>query len=470
MKTLWKPNPGQQEYALSINSDTFEILYGGARGGGKTDCGIIWLLKNTHHPNFTGLVIRKNHSDLRQWCQRALELWPQAKMTGKPAIFTFPSGAKIYTGHLKDKEAYTQFQGWEIQALNIEECGQIPDEESYLKLLSSCRSTIDDLKPQVFASANPGNVGHNWLKKRWKIGEKKPNVAFKDPVSGRYRIYIPSTISDNPVLCDKDPEYVRYLESLPEPLRSAWRYGDWDIFAGQYFKDWNPAVHIQDEKDAKKLGFGSEYNNKFIGIDWGFSAPTAVIWLEVTPENRVFAYRELYVREKHPMEIGEMIYKMSEGEEIVQTLADPSMWIRNPISWRKEETQMYSDNSIAHSMVGNYSKPLVTNMVPANNDRVNGWRNISQLMAFSEKKKPNFYVIKNTCPNLLRTIPEMICDEKRPEDLDTTLEDHACDALRYGLSSVQIPDYRQKKSKDQIKYESLLGPSIDDTSHYNFND
>ena len=164
MNSIWSPHKGQQTLALSIDTSVYEILYGGARGGGKTDAGIVWLLKGIVDPQFIGLCIRRNHSDLRNWIDRASSLYTTAKISGKPAVFTFPSGAKIYTGHLKDAEAYTQFQGWEIHRLLIEELGQIPSEENYLKLISSVRST-SGIKPQIFLTCNPGGAGHQWIKK-----------------------------------------------------------------------------------------------------------------------------------------------------------------------------------------------------------------------------------------------------------------------------------------------------------------
>ena len=459
MKCLWKPHAGQQSFALSIDTSVTECLYGGSRGGGKTDAGIAWLLPPTTDPQFTGLCIRRNHTDLRQWIDRAMQLYPHAKVSGKPAIFTFPSGAKIYTGHLKDADAYSQFQGWEIQRLLIEEAGQIPSEEYYLKLISSVRSTCS-VKPQIFITANPGGVGHNWLKKRFMIGKKPPNKAFKDTVSGRYRIYVPATIDDNPTLKEADPDYVKYLDALPEPLRSAWRYGDWDIFAGQYFAEWNSAYHIKTEEEAKKLGFGMEHNHKYIGIDWGFAAPHCAIFMEVTDKGRVFIFDEIYGKEKHPMEVGEMISKKCQGHNIEMSLGDPSMWTRNPMSWRAEHAAMYSDATIAHALMGQSDVPFVPNLNPANNDRVNGWRNMAQLMKVTDKP-PNFIVIKGSAPNLVRTIPEMICDEKRPEDLDTTLEDHAVDACRYGLTHVSAPEAVKKiETKDEQKYESLINPEL----------
>ena len=249
----WQPHKGPQTLALSIDETAFEILYGGSRGGGKTDAGIVWMLKAIDNPNFTGLCIRRNHTDLRNWIDRASELFPNATVSGKPAVFKFPSGAKIFTGHLRDANAYTQFQGWEIHRLLIEELGQIPDEQSYLKLISSVRSTCD-VRPQIFCTANPGGAGHQWIKKRWLIGRNKDNKAFKDPISKRYRVFIPATIDDNPTLATKDPDDVRFLASLPEPMRSAWKDGDWDVFAGQYFAEWNPRLHVISEDNAKKLG------------------------------------------------------------------------------------------------------------------------------------------------------------------------------------------------------------------------
>ena len=471
MKVLWKPHKGQQTKALSQPDSVFEIAFGGSRGGGKTSAGIAWLLKGTEDPGFTGLVIRRNHSDLRQWIDEARQIYVHAKLTGKPGVFEFPSGAKIYTGHLKDSDAYTQFQGWNITRLLIEELGQIPQEEYYLKLLSSVRSTCG-VAPQVFCTMNPGNVGHQWIKRRWQIGLKEANKSFKDPVSNRKRIYIPATIDDNPSLQELDPDYVNYLDSLPEPLRSMWRMGDWDVFAGAYFAEWNPAYHIKEEKDARKLGFGNEVNHRYIGFDWGYSAPHCAIWIEVTPDNRVFVFDELYGKEKHPMEVGELIYKKNcqHGKNIEMTLGDPSCWIRNPMSWRKEETQMYSDASIAHALQGDQNQPLVPNLVPANNDRISGWRNMAQLMKVTDKPS-NFIIIKNCAPNLQRTIPEMIIDEKRPEDLDTTLEDHACDALRYALSHTQAPmaDVK-KKTRGQIEYEKLLNPTDQESWTYTWKD
>ena len=458
---IWKPHEGVQTYALTVG-DCYEILYGGARGGGKTDCGMAWLLRATEFPDARMLVVRRNADDLADWIDRAHKMYPYAKIVGKPATIKFPSGAIIRTGHLKDDQAYTKYQGHEYQRILIEELTQIPTEESYLKLISSCRSTIPGLDPKIFCTANPGGKGHQWVKRRFIQGHK-PMVAFKSG-GERYRMYIPATIDNNPTLIENDPNYVDFLDNLPEPLRSAWRHGDWDIFAGQYFGEWNPSMHVVKEEMAKKLGYGQNFNKKYIGIDWGYTAPFACVWIEVTPNNMVFAYRELYGTERHPIEWGQDIKDMTGDEEIFMSLGDPSMWARNPMSWNAPHTQMYTDKSIATAM-----SEYVPNLVPANNSRVIGWRNMAQLMHYKKGKLPNFFIIDKACPNLERTIPDMIRDDKNPEDVDTTLEDHICDAMRYALTHIQAPiKPAKKKPMLQQQIEKLLEFEDKEESTYDY--
>jgi len=466
LEIIWQPNKGPQTFALSI-SDVYETLYGGARGGGKTDAGIVWLGKNIDNPLFRGLVIRKTAEDLSDWLSRAKRLYSSSGVivAGKPAVLKFPSGAEIRCGHLRDDSAYEKYQGHEYHRMLLEELGQIPNEESYLKLISSCRSTVKGLDPQVFATANPGGRGHAWIKSRFGIGVHDPNIAFRDPISGRYRIFIPATIHDNPILAEADPDYIKYLDSLPEPLRSAWLLGDWDVFSGQYFTEFHPRIHVISEEKAMTMGYGNDINANYVGIDWGFAAPFCALWNQVTSSNKVFFDGELYGTEKHPAYWGEMIANRSRGKTITSSLGDPSMWIRNPMSWNNPSTQMPSDKSIADSLMASG----VINLVPANNSRVNGWRNMAQLMHYTEAKKPQLYLIEGTCPNLERTIPIMVRDEKNLEDIDTTLEDHAVDAARYSLSMVHAPsEPRKKLTKNERKIEELMRIPDDDDWHYEF--
>lgn len=229
-KIYWKPNP-RQEVALVRLED--EILYGGARGGGKTDGGIIWMSEPDYirHPRYRGLVIRRNADDLKDWTDRAEHLYRPLKaiFSGNPTEIKFPSGAKIRTGHLKDDKAYGKYQGHEYQKELIEELTQIPRESQYEKLLGSCRSTIPELKPQVMGTTNPDGDGFDWVKNRFNIPDwpgQEP-IVTRDEKTGRTRVFIFSKVEDNPYLL-RDNRYVGYLDSITdETLRNQWRHGCW---------------------------------------------------------------------------------------------------------------------------------------------------------------------------------------------------------------------------------------------------
>lgn len=240
-KVHWKPHPGKQEAALAFE-DVDEKLYGGGRGGGKTDAGQAWMVHPDYikHPRYRGLVIRQNATDLTDWIDRARTMYLPLKPTfkGNPGEIHFPSGAVIRTGHLKDAGSYQKYQGHEYQRVLIEEASHIPDENLYEKLMASCRSTIQELRPRKMLTSNPDGDGGVWLKKRFKI---KPGSAIQHFVTehGETRMYIPSTVDDNPSLL-KDTQYVRFLDSLTDPdLKAAWRQGDWDAFKvkGSYYAD-----------------------------------------------------------------------------------------------------------------------------------------------------------------------------------------------------------------------------------------
>lgn len=250
-KARWAPQPKQQ---IALERPEFEVGFGGARGGGKTDTMLAWMGYDNTHPDLLGLIVRKNALDLEGALLRLRQIHPKVKIFGKPAIIKFPDkdgkivrnretgelrgGATYFTGHLQDKKALNKYVGQNLQRIGIEELNLIPAEDSYAALLASCRSTIPGVKAQVFSTFNPDNVGHTWLKKRFNLaGIPAGPVRTKDDKTGRSRIFIPATVEDNAILMANDPDYVRTLEGLPDGLREQWRWGSWDdpIIRGAYY-------------------------------------------------------------------------------------------------------------------------------------------------------------------------------------------------------------------------------------------
>jgi len=250
MKVHWQP---QSKQAIALACTENEILYGGARGGGKTDAGQAWLMYDIDKPRYRALVIRRNATDLSDWIDRAKHMYAPSGGVYTGDSFTFPSGAKIRTGHLKDDNAYTKYQGHEYQKELLEEITHISDEGNYEKLLGSCRSTIPEIKPQVFATTNPDGPGYTWVKRRWNIPDTPTEIVrTSDEKTGRTRVFIPSRVQDNPKLMEADPGYVKYLESIQDDdLREAWLNGSWAgiTLKGAYYRK-----QIQQARDEGRIG------------------------------------------------------------------------------------------------------------------------------------------------------------------------------------------------------------------------
>ena len=225
--TTWTPTNKQ---TTMLSSTASYILFGGSRGGGKTDAAIRWFLYDIHHEKFRGLVIRRNAKDLTDFVDRANQVWSKfgAKKTGNPAKFTFPSGAIIYTGHLGTEDAYTAYQGHEYHKILIEELTHIPTQELFEKLMGSLRSTESDIQTQFLATTNPGGPGHEWVKEYWKITDIDQENGKKFEEDGLTKLFVPANIEENRHLADADPKYVQFLKNLPPDLRAKWYEGSWE--------------------------------------------------------------------------------------------------------------------------------------------------------------------------------------------------------------------------------------------------
>lgn len=433
----WHPNPGQQTKALQ--RPEYEVLYGGARGGGKTDAGIMWMLKCIDNPRFRGLVIRKNSNDLVDWVDRAA-YWYQAygaRPAGNPPVFKFPSGAKIRTGHLKDESAYEKYQGHEYQRMLIEELTQIPREKDYQMLLASCRSTVEGISARIFLTTNPGGVGHGWVKARF-ISAAPWERRFLGNDTKRSRIFIPAKIEDNPKLMEKDPLYVNTIDAYKSTdieLWKAWRLGDWDTFAGQFFREFRHDIHVLNRSFVPKEGL-------FVigGMDWGSAKPFAYLASVVLPRehitadgdrvrfHRVITFQEVYGTEKRPNEWSQIMKRRVPPKTSKWIMADNMIFAPN--------------NDLSMSIFEQFCQDELLwreKILPATKDRVGGWTNMHNWLSMAPDGLP-YWMMTPNCVNLIRTLPELVHDEDKVEDINTDGEDHAPDAARYMFSGLKWLD------------------------------
>lgn len=381
------------------------------------------------NPRYRGLVIRKNAKDLSDWIDRARFMYKGmgATVAYQPPIITFPSGSQIRTGHLKDENAYTNYQGHEYDRILIEELTQIPDEKRYIMLKASNRSTHSGLKPQMFLTANPGGVGHAWVKKRFiKYSDKeiryKPYEIYTDQY-GLNRIYVPAAVEDNPALMTADPMYVRQLDALKDTdydLWKAWRRGDWSIIAGQAFREWNPLIHINNVPP-----FPLRDCKKFIGFDWGYSNWGVALWIAITPENqfgvqRYYVYRELWMQHQDPRQWAKQ-FKMLQNLDGVRDI-----WLPHDC-FNKE---------MGASIADIFQREGKMNIKPAGTLQ-KGARHMRKailhsILADAIDGRP-YLTMHSNCSMLADSIPELITDDNDPEDIDTESNDHGYDALTEAL-------------------------------------
>lgn len=451
---IWRPYAGMQTRFLQ--STAFETLAGGSRGPGKTDVGVINGLKPKYLTNSRarGLVIRKNADDLADWLDRAR--YYSAKyggvVTGKPGIISFPSGYKIKTGHLKDENAYTKYQGQEYHWILIEELTQIAREIDYLKLIASCRSSIPGLDPRVYATTNPGGIGHAWVKRRF-IDPSPPNTKFIGSDTKRTRIFLPGTVDDNPAIVMNDPDYVKFLDGLKdtdEELYKAWRLGDWNTFAGQFFREFRTSIHVvkpfTPKADLMRVG----------GMDWGRTDPFCQLYatpvtikytgLDKTDPTstqltdytftRVFVFQEVYGTDKMPAEWGRIMNSHCDIGTVKWIECDNMIFNKQDDGSTSIADQFYDYDPRYH---GRLKMQAHTQLSENKTQRINGWENIHKWLSIAPDGFPYLLITEN-CTNLIRTLPELVHDETNVEDVDQAAEDHGPDALRYMLKAIRWID------------------------------
>lgn len=318
---LWQAQDGPQQrlfdHVLDSESPATEVLFGGARGGGKSSALISALTMHIDKAGYRGLVLRKTAESLREFVDTAWALYEQmgAKKVGNPVKFVWPNGATIYTRHFADERSLEQVKGHEYHIIGLEEATQVASEAMYEKLLGSNRSTVPGIRPLVILTTNPDGPGHTWLKRRFvevtSGGKKIPAGTRFMAASKRVRVFIPARVQDNKILMERDPGYLDYLNGIEnEALRKAWLLGDWDCLDGAFFPEFRPNGPYSGEPEHARhvIEAGSyvipEWCHRWAALDWGFAHHAAAYWAALAPDRRTHVYREMVVRGVGAEELG----------------------------------------------------------------------------------------------------------------------------------------------------------------------
>ena len=405
-----------------------------------------------NYPGIKCMIIRKTFPELMEnhinpMCEMLKCYHPDkseriASYNDSKKNITFPNGSRIlfrYCDHEKDAE---RFQGTEVDILFVDEATHQTEEK--MKKLTACVRGVNNFPKRIYFTCNPGNEGHQWVKrlfidKKYKEGENPDDYMF-----------IQSLVTDNKALLASQPDYIKQLEALPPKLRKAWLEGDWNIFEGMFFEDFRDSpdltlchkAGITPEEALTQRRFTHVIEpfeiprgwNIMRSYDFGYNKPFSLGYWAIDYDGVLYRIMEMYGCTQTPDEgvkwspdeqfkrIAELerTHPWLKGRKIVDSVADPAIW-------DSSRGESIADTAMRYGIY----------FSPGDNERIPGWMQVHYRLQFDDNGYPRMYIFSN-CKAFRRTIPLMMYSETHPEDLDTKLEDHCPDEVRYMCMSRPI--------------------------------
>lgn len=443
---IWQPQEGPQ--TSLIQCPVFEVFFGGARGGGKTESSIgDWLQHSSEYgADAIGIFVRRKFKQLAEVIARTKQLFPKigAKYNEQRAEWTMANGARLKFVYLEKDVDAEEYQGHNYTRIYVEEVTNFPSSSPIDKLRATLRSGAG-VPCGMRLTGNPGGPGHSWVKKRYI----DPNPAGYEiiydtevmEIEGRQvevklgRVFIPSKLKDNTLLLRNDPTYVlRLRQSGSAALVKAWLEGDWNIIDGAFFDEWDEDLHVLDSNKVDSFLETYKHLLRFRAFDWGSAKPFSCGWYalldkdydfhgRMLPKGALIKYREWYGAEgpnkglKMTADlVAQGIVQREKGERIRYGAADPAIFTRD------------GGPSIAETMAIHGCQ-----WRRADNKRKAGWEQLRQRLS-GEHGVPMIY-FADRCEDTIRTLPILQHDDHDSEDIDTESEDHAGDETRYAVMS-----------------------------------
>lgn len=404
---LGSPNSEPQRGFFSCRAKY--ILYGGARGGGKSWCtqrkSVGGCLR---YPGMKVLIVRRRYEDLENSViEPILKLLPDgvAEYSATKHFLTFSNGSTIKFGNMESYGAATtgKYQGQEYDWIFIEEATQFTEQE--FRGIAACCRGVNDIPKRIYMTANPGGIGHQWCKRLFIARDYMEKENPEDYA------FFKATVEDNVDLMRCSPDYVNSLDLLPEDLRRAHRFGDWDALSGGYFPEFTVKSHV-----VKDFPINPAWA-KYRAFDYGLDM-FACLWVAVDFQGRHYVYREFAEKGLIVSEAARAALAVTQPEERIEyTIAPPDMW----------STQKDTGKTMAQVFL-----ECGLGIVKANNSRVQGWMAVKELLKPMQDGRPGLVIFKS-CEGLIDDLMAIQHDEKNPSDCAKNPHEltHRPDALRY---------------------------------------
>lgn len=408
---------------MFINADAFEVLFGGAAGGGKSHGQLIdALLYALEYPRSSQILFRSTFSDLeKSLIRKSRNLYPAkiANYNDSKHTWKLANGSIIDFGYIQYEKDVYQYQSAEYDVIRFDELTHFTEFE-YTYMISRCRGA-NPYPKHVKSSTNPGGIGHTWVKKRFiDIGE--PNVVHKcklDTGEETTRVFIPSLVEDNKFLLKNDPDYVKRLDALPEKERKALKYGNWDIFDGVFFSEFNRRVHVIEPFEIP------EHWNRYIALDYGLDK-FAVLFIAIDTKGKAYVYNYIHREGLIASEAAQILKSYMRKDKFKDIYAPTDLWATDRHTG-KTTADIFMENGI--------------DLTQASRKREAGWLTVKEWLKINKTRHEQTgeeiltsnLVIFNTVLPLIEYLPQIQVDEKNPNDcaLEPHELTHICDALRY---------------------------------------
>jgi len=430
------------------------IGYGGAAGGGKTDSLLIAMFAAmVATPGVNCAYFRRTFKQLEgaggaiMRSQELFSHFPGASYNKNEHRWTFTTldNAVLEFKHIQREDDLNNYQSQQFDYIAFDEATQFT-RRMYIYLASRNRSSRKGVYPLMMLATNPGGVGHMWFRDQFvKIGPPEEPQDYTEPESGQKRkhIFIPAKLDDNMILEERDPGYRENLEFQGEIDRKRLLHGDWDIYEGQFFGEYDQEVH-----EMKSFDIPDGWK-RYISVDYGLDM-AAVYWYAIDNMGFIFVYREMQIPDLALHQLAEKILERTpvfERRNIAGSLLPPDLWNRRQETG-KSGRQILVENGLSGFAIRK-----------ADNRRVEGWRVVKEYL----KKIPDPFeensltarlkIFSDKCPKLCSHLPMLQRDEHNPDDVanDPHRITHGPDSLRYFLMSRPPLRSLTKREKKIIK-------------------
>ena len=447
-----------EKQALFLAAKAKHIGYGGARGGGKSH-----IVRDKakrlclRYPGIKVLIVRRTMPELRSNHINVLKKdipvsiarYNQAERT-----FFWANGSTIKCDYCDNDGHLMHFQGCEYDVIFLEEATNL--QQSWIEAIVVCCRGVNDFPKRIYYTFNPGGPSHGYLKRLF-IDRKFQNDENPDDY-----IFIQARVTDNVFLMESQPEYISFLKNLPPKLRAAWLDGCWDVFEGQFFEEFRiepdrkkcieAGISLEQAKTEGRwthvikpldLNSGNRRGWKiYRSYDFGYAKPFSCAWWAIDYDGTMYRILELYGCTKTPNE-GVKWTPDQQFQEIAK-IERQHPWLKgkniqgvaDPAIWDKSRGESIADTAAQYGVY----------FVPGDHERIAGWMQCHYRMQFDENGYARCYIFEG-CEGFIRTIPLMMYDEHKMEDLDTSMEDHIADEWRYMCMSRPVKPMKPVERK-----------------------